>query len=77
MREYKLRISAVYLFKNGLVAVFDQYGHQMGKFQGRKAEAMPKIKRRLARQEGLVEWREEKWKDGIYDLHLLTEIDTV
>ena len=56
MRKYKHIITAVYVFKNGIVAVFDQNGQQMPFFQGRKEEAMPKIKRRLDRQKGKVEW---------------------
>lgn len=55
-RQYKHRTTAVYVFRNGMVACFDQNGQQMPFFQGRKEEAMPKIKRRLARQKGIVEW---------------------
>ena len=40
-----------------MVVVFNQYGQQMPYFQGRKNEAMPKIKARLSRQKGMVEWR--------------------
>lgn len=39
-----------------MVAVFDQNEEQMPFFQGRKDKAMPRIKRRLRRQKGFVEW---------------------
>lgn len=56
MRDYKHKITTVYVFENGMVAVFDQNDEQMPFFQGRKEEAIPKIKRRLERQKGIVEW---------------------
>jgi hypothetical protein len=55
--NYKRRIAAVYVFKNGMVAVFDQWGIQLPFFQGKRSEAMPKIKSRLDRQKGSVYWK--------------------
>ena len=40
-----------------MVAVFDQNDDQMPFFQGKREEAMPKIKRRLNRQKGLVHYK--------------------
>jgi len=48
-----------------MVMVFDQYGQQMPSFQGRKNEAMPKIKARLSRQKGKVEWKVQEGADFI------------
>lgn len=56
MRKYKHHISEIFVFHNGMVAVFDQNEQQMPFFQGHKDEAMPKIKRRLSRQKGVVTW---------------------
>jgi len=56
MRVYKHTIAYVFVFRNGMVAVLDQNNEQMPAFQGRKDEVMPKIKRRLGRQKGAVEW---------------------
>lgn len=58
MNEYKQRISAVYVFKNGMVAVFDQRGQQMSFFQGRRDfKRMKQIKDRIDRQKPCgVEW---------------------
>lgn len=56
LREYRHKIKTIFIFTNGMVAVFDQNGQQMPFFQGRKEEVMPKIKRRLNRQKGSVEW---------------------
>ena len=55
-REYKHRISTVFVFPNAMVAVCDQNGEQMPFFQGRKEVAMHRIKRRLDRQKGAVTW---------------------
>jgi len=38
------RITTVYSFPNGMVMVFDQDGKQMPEFQGRREDALPKIK---------------------------------
>jgi len=57
VRNYKRLIRYVYVFRNGMVAVYDQNDEQMPFFQGPKKEAMPRIKRRLDRQKGIVEWR--------------------
>jgi len=56
MRKYKHRITTVFVFQNGMVAVSDQHGQQMPFFQGRKQDAMPRIKRRLDQQKGVVTW---------------------
>jgi len=56
MRNYKHRIKSVFVFQNGMVAVCDQNGEQMPYFQGEKAKAIPRIKRRLDKQKGVVEW---------------------
>jgi len=56
LREYKHRITTVFVFPNKMVAVCDQNGQQMPFFQGRKDEVMPRIKRRLDRQKGKVVW---------------------
>ena len=56
MRDYKHVIKTVFVFPNGMVVVCDQNGVQMPYFQGEKVKAMPRIKRRLGRQKGKVEW---------------------
>jgi hypothetical protein len=56
-------ITNICLFRNGMVAVFDQNGQQMPAFQGERKEVMPKIKRRLERQKGLVLWEKEEGVD--------------
>ena len=60
MKAYKHLIRDVFVFPNGMIAVCDQNGEQMPFFQGRKEEAMPKIKRRLDRQRGKVWWHGPK-----------------
>lgn len=56
-QNFKHNITTIYVFRNGMVVVFDQNGQQMPFFQGRQKEAMPKIKRRLAKQKSVVEWK--------------------
>jgi len=56
VREYKHRITTIFIFTNGMVAVFDQNDQQMPFFQGKKEDVMPKIKRRCARQKGIVKY---------------------
>lgn len=54
---YKQMIMHVYIFKNGMVAVFDQNDKQMPKFQGRRSfKLMNKIKNRIVRQKTKVFW---------------------
>lgn len=59
-QDYKHQITAVYVFQNGMVAVFDQYDQQMPFFQGRKSDlTMKRIKDRMKRQRcKIVEWKE-------------------
>lgn len=40
----KLRVCAVFLFPNGMFAVTDQYGNQIGSLQGRDT---PQLRKRL------------------------------
>jgi len=62
--KFKQTITAVYIFKNGIVAVFDENDKQMPKFQGKQSEVMPKIKRRISRQVPCkVEWKVQEGAD--------------
>jgi hypothetical protein len=62
MKDYKHRIAAVFVFKNGMIAVFDQWGKQMPFFQGRRDfKRMKQIKDRIERQLPCgVEWQIEE-----------------
>ncbi len=42
--SYEPKITNVYRWANGMVMVFDQFGHQMPDFQGPAAEVLPKIR---------------------------------
>jgi hypothetical protein len=48
--KFKQTLVEVFIFKNGMVAVFDERLQQMPFFQGRQDIAMPKIKSRIKRQ---------------------------
>jgi len=61
MREYKHKITTIFVFLNDMVAVCDQKGEQMPFFQGKREEALPRIKRRLTRQKGVVEYKVDKY----------------
>lgn len=67
-KDYRHQITAVYVFKNGMVAVFDQHDKQMPFFQGRgNTRTMKRINDRIKRQRNKnVEW---KWqnKDKMVD----------
>ncbi len=45
MPAYEPRISNVYRWQNGMVMVFDQYGNQMPKYQGKWSECSEAILR--------------------------------
>ena len=45
MSEEKLRIENVYCFPNGMVAVTDQFGQQMPKYQGRYDDVWSRIEK--------------------------------
>lgn len=45
MPKEKRRIKSVFVFANGMVAVCDQYGEQMPRYQGRWDEKEAKIRR--------------------------------
>lgn len=47
---FKQMIVDVFIFANGMVATTDLKGEQMPYFQGKRNEAMPKIKSRIERQ---------------------------
>jgi hypothetical protein len=58
MSEQSKRIESVYVFENGMVMVFDQFGEQMPEYQGRKEDVLDKVKasfRGIIHQN--VEWR--------------------
>lgn len=61
--NFKKVIANICLFKNGMVAVFDQNGQQMPAFQGERKDVMLKIKRRLEKQRGSVYWEKEEGVD--------------
>ena len=64
--KYRHMITDVFVFKNGMVAVFDQKGEQMPDFQGnRTMKLMKKIKDRHMRQKSAVLWHSMgmKWED--------------
>lgn len=42
--EEKRVITNVYIWQNGLVMCFDQYGKQMPEYQGLEEEVIPKIR---------------------------------
>jgi hypothetical protein len=75
---FKQNITAVYVFKNGMIAVFDQFGTQIPFFQGRQSEAMPKIKRRIARQMPCnVRWEiQEGAKFSVKNISLFSKATT-
>lgn len=53
--EYKQMITDVFIFPNDMVAVTDQNGKQMPKFQGKRTfKLMKKIKDRISRQKTSV-----------------------
>jgi len=52
------RIAAVFVFPNGMVAVTDQHGEQWGEFQGRREEALPKIREACKANAWKPEWNE-------------------
>jgi hypothetical protein len=52
-------ISHVYIWQNGLVMVFDQFGEQMPEYQGEEAEMLPKIREVYS---GTITWA--VWKTG-------------
>jgi len=59
MKQYKQMITHVYVFTNNMVAVFDQNGQQMPKFQGERTfNLMDKIKNRIKRQGTTVLWNQ-------------------
>ena len=61
-KDYKHQITAIYVFQNGMLAVFDQNDNQMPFFQGRRSYlTMKRIKDRIKRQRNkIVEW---KWQE--------------
>lgn len=61
-KDYRHQITAVYVFQNGMVAVFDQHDKQMPFFQGRGGfRTMKRINDRIKRQRNkIVEW---KWQE--------------
>lgn len=55
--KYKHMITDVFVFTNGMVAVCDQNGELMPKFQGERTfNLMKKIKDRIQRQKIPVTW---------------------
>ena len=58
-----MAISKVIQWSNGMVTVFDGEGNQMPEFQGKRSEAVAKLK--LLRSEfGGVQFRIGSWEEG-------------
>lgn len=61
------QITNVYLFQNGMVMTFDQFGEQMPDYQGRAEEVMPKIKAVYGGPVVVTQW--PSGKPWTYDLN--------